>query len=378
MVFNDNNNLPQSDLLNISALTRLFKNTTNSYKYQFFLSILDILIRKRFDVSEPIELREVIIEMLANAWYPHNYFRLSFGIQDKIADKLDALNLQFSNFKDPDKKELREAISSRNLDDVIFYIRRYVPFRLITPFLETELKGIDRNYEVDTVVTNISRIYFQSRKPLYCFDSSEYRECRAIIIHPDWGRYIEANYSILRGWVSWEWLKYMQRCNPNTPAIASKLFPPLQRESLANQTKYWILVLEHTEIKCIYSNLFVSKDDLSLDHYLPWSFVAHDQLWNLIPTPRAINSTKSNNIPVTDKYFDKFVQLQYLGLTTSYTRMTEKQWSKYVESYLSDLKIAHQSSLLDLNLLREAYKSTIIPLISLASNQGFKTDWSYK
>jgi len=223
------NQLPNSEYLNISALSRLFRNTTNSYKYLFFLAILDILARRRFDISDSISFREIIIEMLANAWYPHNYFRLSFGVQDKIANKLDILNLQLSSFKDPDKKDLRETIANQSLDDIIAYIRRYVPFRLITPFLEAELQGIDRNYVVDTVVPSISISSFETHKPLYCFDSNDYRSCQAIILHPEWTAYLQTNYPIVRGWVSWEWLEYMQRCNSNTPGIASKLFPPQTR-----------------------------------------------------------------------------------------------------------------------------------------------------
>jgi len=341
------------------------------------MSILNILDRRNFDVSSVIEFREIIIEMLANAWYPHSYFKLSFGVQDKIIHKLDSLQLKFTNFKDPNKKDLREAIAKQNIDDIVTYIRRYVPFRLITPFFEIELKGIDRSYEVDTIVPSISINSFESRKPLYCFDSSEYKTCKNIIIHPQWAAYLKNNYSIVKGWVSWEWLEYMQRCNPNTPAIAKKLFPPQSRESLASQTKYWKLVLEHSEVKCIYSKYVLTTDHLSLDHYLPWSFVAHDQLWNLIPTIPSVNSAKSNNIPSIDMYFEKFVELQYLGLTTSCRKTTAEQWDRYIESYLSDLRIANKKDLLDLQILREAYKSTVIPLVSLATTQGFMAGWYY-
>jgi len=377
-MINDYHGLPKSEQLNISALSRLFRNTTNSYKYLFFMSILDVLTRRSFDVAEHIELKEIILEMLANAWYPHNYFRLSFGVQDKIADKLDALNLNFSKLKDPDKKELRSAIGSQNLDDVIAYIRRYVPFRLITPFLESELKGVDRNNAVDFIVPSVSKNNFETRKPLYCFDSRDYRECQAIILHPEWASYLETNYSIVRGWVSWEWLEYMQRCNPNTPAIANKLFPPQKRESLASQTRYWKLILKHTGAKCIYSGSTLTEADLCLDHYLPWSFVAHDRLWNLIPTTQSVNSAKSNNIPSTDIYFDKFVNLQHLGLSVSYAQLPVAQWNRYIESYLLDFKIANKSNLLNLEILRGAYNTTFTPLISLATSQGFMAGWYYR
>ena len=89
-------NLPNSDGLNISALSRLFESTTNSYKYLYFLSLLDILKRESFDIVSPISFQDIIVEMLANAWYPHNYFKLLFGTQDQIANKLDSLQLEIT------------------------------------------------------------------------------------------------------------------------------------------------------------------------------------------------------------------------------------------------------------------------------------------
>jgi len=372
------NELPQSEQLNISALSRLFGKTTNSYKYLFFISILDILDRRDFEEMMTISFRDLIIEMLANAWYPHNYFKLSFGVQDKISEKLCSIELSLSRFKEPDKKELRSAIAEQNLDEILDSMKRYVPFRLIIPFLEQELKGIDRNYAVDIIVPKLSINYFKTRQPLYCFDSSEYRQCQAIVLHPEWIYYIKTNYSIVRGWVSWKWLEYMQRCNPTTPAIANKLFPPQNRESLASQTKYWKLVLEEADVKCIYSNLTLTTDSLSLDHYLPWSFVTHNQMWNLVPTLKAVNSAKSNHIPSTERYFNKFVELQHLGLTISHEKMTSQKWDKYVENFLLDLKITNKKDLWDLQMLRAAYQSTVTPLISIATNQGFRADWYYK
>ncbi|MGB3507946.1 MAG: helix-turn-helix transcriptional regulator [Microcoleaceae cyanobacterium] len=46
--------LPASDKVDVSALSRLFANTTNSYKYLFFISVLDILKRRQFEILSPI------------------------------------------------------------------------------------------------------------------------------------------------------------------------------------------------------------------------------------------------------------------------------------------------------------------------------------
>jgi hypothetical protein len=58
--------------------------------------------------------------MVLAAWFPHTYFKLSFGRQDKIAQQLDALALAIEDpiiqFKDPDKTLLRQAIATQDLN----------------------------------------------------------------------------------------------------------------------------------------------------------------------------------------------------------------------------------------------------------------------
>ncbi|NMG59345.1 helix-turn-helix domain-containing protein [Geitlerinema sp. P-1104] len=377
--------LPLSHQVNVAALSRLFAETTNSYKFLFFMSLLDILRRRNFETQDPIRFEDLIIEMLANAWYPHAYFRLSLGTQDKIAQKLDALDLEISEpilkFTDTDKTLLREAIAAQDLRDIIRHFRRYVPFRLIIPFLDEELKlkGVSRSRgnELDVAMPAIANQYFESRKPLYCFDSESYKDCQAIIVHPDWADYLELHLAIITGWVSWHWLNYVQRRNPNTPGVVNKLFVPQKRESLEKQTQYWNEVLKVKPIECIYSGqtLTLGSDDLSLDHYLPWSFVAHNQLWNLIPVSQSVNSSKSNNLPA-QQYFSKFVDLQYQGICITHDTVKEGRWKNLMESHINDLKL-DIDSLLIRERVQKAYELTVSSQIALAVSQGFWGDWIY-
>lgn len=234
--------LPNSEQVNVAALARLFDDTTNSYKFLFFLSLLDILKRRHFDVTTPISFQELIVEMLANAWYPHS-FNLSFGAQDKVAQQLDSLDLEIAEpiiqFKDTDKTLLREAISTQNLKDIVSHLRRYVPFRLIIPFVEDELGNVSRRKgnQLDVAMPAIADRCFSTQKPLYRFDSTQYKDCQAILVHPDWASYLKQHFAIVRGWAAWEWLTYMQKRNPSTPAIANKLFMPTKRDSLSKQTE---------------------------------------------------------------------------------------------------------------------------------------------
>ena len=384
--------LPETDGLNVAAFSRLFDKTTNSYKYVFFLSLLDILRRRNFDADSPISFRELVIETLVNAWYPHTYFKLSFGIQDKIAIKLDSLELNLDKpvFDESEKDSLREEISKRNLDNLLMgkdSLMRYVPFRLITPFLSQQLKfyksqnrGTTRNDDLENeLIMLLAEQHFDTARPLYKFSGDSSNPYKSIHLCSEWASYIRINYSIVRGWVAWEWLQYMQSKNPSTPAISNKLFPQIGRSSLTSQTKYWQTVLEHTdEISCIYSNRPLRVDSkLSLDHYLPWTFVAHDQIWNLIPTFSDVNSSKSKIIP-SSVYFDSFIRVHHLGLIVWKEKMSkDRTWNKFIDAYISDLRLNTKDDLTDFEKLSKAYSSTFQPLLSLATSLGFEAGWNY-
>ena len=233
-----------------------------------------------------------------------------------------------------------------------------------------------KDYDVNPGIITLSKNQFDHKKPLYCFNAEKQKDCNGIILHPDWIKYLKTNYVIVRGWASWEWLKYMQQRNPSIPNVVNKMFMPQQRDSLSKQINYWKTVLTHQEIKCIYSKLKLNKDEISLDHYLPWSFVAHDQLWNLIPTTQSVNSSKSNHLP-SQIYFYDFVDLQHLGLTVSYDRIPQNKWLKDIEAFVSDLKVNQPDDLLNLEILTNAYETNLQPLMNLASNQGFSRNWVY-
>lgn len=374
--------LPYSEKLDIQTFSRLFDQKTTSYKLIFFYSLLEILRRNFFDASTPISLQELNTEMLVHSWYPHSVFKLSFGYQDTIARKLDKLDIKIDKsllkITKNDREILRKTIfqklqSEANKTSSDKDLRRYVPFRLIRPFFP-ELRGT-KDAKVHQAISDLSKSLFESRKPLYKFSE----DLKNIVLHPDWAGYFQENYVIIHGWVAWNWISYMQSKNPNSPGIANKIFPPLdEREPLKEQTAYWKAILgSNVNLKCIYSGLLITEDILSLDHYLPWSFVAHNNLWNLIPVPRSVNSSKSNRIP-DQYYFDKMIEIQHLGIMESRKLIKESKWKKYMECYLVDLNFESYDEILEFVSFRSKYQSQIAPLISLAESQGFESRWRYR
>ena len=144
-------------------------------------------------------------------------------------------------------------------------------------------------------------------------------------------------------------------------------------------------MIKNNRIKDIYTGEYFSKEKyeengpLSIDHFLPWSFVGHDELWNLVPTFRNVNSSKSNSLPTYDIYIDNFSEIQFQAL--NFMR-TQKESKKYIQEYLSidkslDLKsIMNVSCELNKDKFIHDLKMMINPLYQIAYNQGFN-EWSY-
>lgn len=176
----------------------------------------------------------------------------------------------------------------------------------------------------------------------------------------------------------WNLLNYMQSKNPNVPNIAAKLFSPIdenESRGLSKQRIFWnkIIAQNQTPIQCIYSNQTVKK--YTLDHFIPWSFVTHNQLWNLIPIPQPINSQKSNNLPKLDLYFEPFADLQFKAFHIGLQLNLKNDLEDYLDVFNADLKQIQQLSEADFKI---KLHQQIAPLSQIAANMGFTQNWIYQ
>lgn len=149
----------------------------------------------------------------------------------------------------------------------------------------------------NALISKINR----ERRLMYYFEALNGMQT-AILISSEWFAYIRMNQEIIKGWLQYHMIKYLQKRNPSVPGIADKLYPPQERK-LEKVKKYWKLLLTIQPLHEIYGNIQLSGKDISIDHFVPWSYVAHDEFWNLHPTTRRINSSKSNNLPDWNVYF---------------------------------------------------------------------------
>ena len=312
--------------------------------------------------------------MLVTAWYPNVFFKLSFGAQDKISSALKQIQ-DVDNDQNFLSKRGRQTLRNRIVDSYEkmqnYNFMRYVPNRILRPFFAHETKGT-KDSQIDRKIPELATKQFQERCPLFCFDEPRER----IFLHIDWIAYLERHQTIIEGWALWHWADYMQRRNPNIPAVTRKLFPPDRRESLNAQRKFWNSVINRGDIRCIYTDRKI-RGDYELDHFLPWRFVVHNQLWNLIPVDPTANSSKSDQLPA-EIYIDRLAETQRTALSIVRDISSNDKWKKEVEPYITDLYIDQPDDLLDRNKLKSAYRRTLKPLMSIAKQQGFRSEWTYQ
>ena len=367
--------LPCQSNLDIPVFAKTLTGATASYKFFWLLGLLEILGKRGFDANEPIAFPEICFAMLRRAKAPIRRFNLSFGAHDHLHEHLEKLERQAGNGA-WDKTGGMPSLPAFN--QACRYLSRFVLYRWIRPFVKKETAGAGgptRNEElVNQAITKaLARKTKSTNPPPYVIDR---QGNGSIIFHPLWADYFRRNAEVIKGWCLWHLANFVQSRNPNIPAIVAKLaYEGDRNNQLANQRDFWRAIIPKLgEVRCIYSRRELSANDFVLDHYVPWSFVGHDGLWNLIPAHPSVNSSKSDNLP-DDRYLAPMVEAHHRALVTRKEHFPKiRRWDGLLDSYVADLKLP-RDNLTDKAKLQAAYQSFIPPLIDLAKANHFKADW---
>ncbi len=293
--------LPDSSKLNIAGLSGIFESKSNSYKLFWFSAIMTKVKEGRKEFS----FEELVDEMIADAWYMVSEYHLNLGPKDYIEEAVKcvkaATGMKSSEKKDNVLKYLRDS-NDENLAFCKKTLIQNVPYRLqstMMPGFQSWQRGTRAQAEE---VNARERL-------MYYFPVIDGLNSR-VRITDEWFDYLTVNQAIVDGWIQFNMIIYLQRRNPSVPGISDKLKAPEERK-LTKVINYWKTISEIRPIYDIYGNELIGRDNISIDHFVPWSYVAHDELWNLHPTTRSINSSKSNNLPEWDMYIDRLCDMEY-------------------------------------------------------------------
>ena len=233
-----------------------------------------------------------------------------------------------------------------------------MPFRLLTPFYP-ELSIEKKDHARNKMIESLSRT---GNRGIYRIFSDEQR----IEVHPDWFEYLYCNMPVMKGWLSYRLIFFLQTRNPNVPSIPFKLSAPRERD-LVPASRFWKRVIALGGINDIYSGELLGQGGISIDHFIPWSFVLHDRLWNLVPTTRGTNSSKGDRLPPVDPFLDRFCDIQYRAFSCALEHGFPK---RSLEDYLEIPGITLNTEI-PAHEFSARIRDTIMPLYQIARNQGF-------
>ncbi len=368
--------------IDVRPLNQAFVNVTNSYKFFFFLAILDWLdfrFRSFADLEIPFEwLAE---RMAVNAWYPAVYYGLSLGSQDMLSPALrklrDRLTVDGSRFTIPPSTALGAPQARAAKAEFFNVASRFVPFRFIRPFFRDQLAGLP-----DGRVN--PRIFHLAKS---AGDHVPYRligthtKPGGIELTSPWAAYLATYRPILTDWARWHLSRYLARRNPFATQIPAKLLPPDKRSpsNARHAVSEWLVERERRKspVRCLYSGKVIPSDDFHLDHFLPRAFVAHDRIWNLAPVIPNVNLSKGMSVPSTS-YLHSLVESHTSLL--SFLRMTSSGsdgFEALVREYENDLSLDLAAPVSPTRQLRDRYEAVVLPLMRSAELYGFRTEWRY-
>jgi len=305
-----------------------------------------------------MSLYSLLCHMICNAWYPVHYFKISFGIADRLSNNIIEIQKITGIPIDASKKEIigkLEENSNKKVMCLINHFNKYVPYRFLSPWFP----GADDKTVIE------SSCNFENQC-LYHIDSNAMK----IHINPAWYEYLYKNIRVLRDFCYWNLTLYLQTKNPNVPDIANKLIKPVVRDSMLRQRKFWNLVIGHTgPVHCIYTGKPLYMSEYALEHFIPWSFVSHNLIWNLVPALPSVNSAKNNRLPDLDQFLDRFVRVQKNAVATVW-KINPK--NKILEDYLMLGDTIQAVANMSISDFGGKYRRLILPLIQIAENMGYE------
>ena len=303
--------------LDVEGFSRMMKDPSYCYKFYWLEAIVQLISEDKKEATYD----EIINEMLANAWYSVVEFHVHLsGIwgDGEIKDSLEKAVLKLHKLTNlqgnASKVEIKNKIAEfdKELHSEKITLTQNVPYKALSGFANRGQESIDLNSSAGRMMAYYNRIS-EIQNPLpYTFGDQKGLE-RKIIFHEAWIQMIQDNMVSILGWIQYEKVRWLQNNNPEVPGLVYKLAPVDDKmRKLGHVRKLWEGILDFTNIIDVFKDEPIRKDAYDVDHFIPWSFVMNDELWNLMPMDASLNSVKSNRLPQWDRFFMRFANNQYI------------------------------------------------------------------
>ena len=311
--------------LNIEGFSRMMNDPSYCYKFYWLEAIVQLISEDKKEATYD----EIINEMIANAWYSVVEFHIHLSgiwgngdVKDSLENAVKKLHELTDLKSNASKVEIKNKIKEfdKELHKEKITLTQNVPYKALSGFANKGSEKIDLNSSAGRMMAYYNRINHMECLLPYTFGDQKGLE-RKIIFNDAWVQMIQENMVSILGWIQYEKLRWLQNNNPEVPGLVYKLAPLDEKmRKLGHVRKLWEGILDTTNVVDVFKDELIKKEAYEVDHFIPWSFVMNDELWNLMPMDSSLNSVKSNKLPQWDKFFYRFAQNQY----TMYELIHEK------------------------------------------------------
>ena len=375
-------NLPVTDNDNLKRLNSIFESgkVTLSYKFYWLLAIIDELEQRQKankSLTDEMLLTDLAINMLSLALYPTVYFKLNFGFNDKLSqgvqDLVTLLKLPITISPNDFKQQVKAALTQKEVQNKVSKIVNallvYVPERFLSPwYIKTPTLKFNSRATAATYQEFFSNaLNNQGPYLLYKCGQNSYLK-----LNQDYISYFCTYSSIIKSYAYYHLTLFLEKRNQGVPNIAQKLIKDTERSSLKAQKELFnsYFKLHGDKIESIYSGVVLTPNDYAVDHFIPWSFMLNNLIYNLAPIDTTTNSQKSNLLPPHD-LIEKLALLHFdilQNVKTGKLLLNKDFIGEYSNLGQGQFKKVLAYSNHD---FVKALDSTLSPLLQIAANNGF-------
>lgn len=302
--------------LDIESFSLMMKDPSYCYKFYWLEAIVQL-------ISEGIKettFDSIINEMICNAWYSVREFHVHLsGIQmdGEVRDGLERAILLLTELShlpaNASKVEIKNAIAKydSSLKGYKEQLTNMVPYRALAGFFHrsSEVPSWESSRRMTAYIEKVNR----NTVLLPYILGTESKLKKKVYFQDSWIVMIQDQTVQILGWIQHEKLKWLQNNNPEVPGLIYKLSPNDEKiRKLNNVRKLWAGILSVSEVRDVFTNELIASKEYDMDHFIPWSFVMNDELWNLMPMDSSLNSSKSNRLPKWHPFFERFAKNQYI------------------------------------------------------------------
>nr|MCR5215434.1 HNH endonuclease [Lachnospiraceae bacterium] len=302
--------------LDIEGFSLMMKDPSYCYKFYWLEAIVQLIsegiVETTFDA--------IIDEMIANAWYSVREFHIHLSgmqVDGQVRDGLERAVLLLSQLSslpaNASKIEIKNAIAEHNKDlkSCKEQLTNMVPYRALAGFFSHHSTSADWG-SARRMTAYIEEVNRETvLLPYILGESSKLK--KQVYFQNAWVQMIQDQTVPILGWIQYEKVKWLQNNNPEVPGLIYKLAPMDEKmRKLGNVRKLWEGVLSLREVRDVFTDDVLRSKEYDVDHFIPWSFVMNDELWNLMPMDSSLNSSKSNRLPRWEPFFEKFAKNQYV------------------------------------------------------------------